>query len=71
MADIAGVADAVVRAQHRKHYPRNFSVFQCPQSCPYFILCTTEYVKGGRSDVLRETEYMRDDGYREGNVDVG
>lgn len=69
MRDIAGIADAISRAMIAGHFPRSYSVFNCKRGCPYFNLCTTEYVKGGKSEVLRETEYAHDTGYREGNVE--
>lgn len=68
--DLAGIADRIMRAEARGHYPRSLNVFTC-KSCFYnhAALCPTEYVKGGISEVLRTEQFQADTGYREGNVE--
>ena len=69
LRDLAITCKGISDASKSGHWRRSYHTISCRRFCTYSDLCMAEYQRGGRpATVLREADFILDDGTREGDT---
>lgn len=68
LKDVMNTIAAIKQAEKSKHWRRSYHTINCRRFCFYSDVCMSEMARGGRPNmVLRESDYIIDEGLREGD----